>query len=219
MILRYNYVLLLVGLLCLIIADPLTQTVPALADSPVLELAALATVLFGIWSLIRRPAYFVAGWVMVLVATGLNGAGYFYDLDQARLAMFGVIAVFLALIAGIVLRDILFAASVSLNRLVGATCVYLLIGLIFAIGYVYLDMLVPGSFEGFDVGDGRTQFRELTYHSFVTLTTVGYGDVIPVLPLARTMSYIEAIVGQMYLAILVASLVGLHLAARHDRSS
>ena len=192
MVIRYNYVMLLIGLLCLIIADPLTETIPKLGGGPVLEIAALVTMVFGVWSLVRSRTYFFAGWAMGVLVFALNGAQYFLDIEYARLAMWAVIAVFLTLIAGIVLRDILFAPKIDLNRLVGATCVYLLIGLIFAVGYFFLNAAVPGSFDGIAAGDWKSQLRELIYHSFVTLTTVGYGDVIPISPLARTTSFLEA---------------------------
>jgi hypothetical protein len=60
--------------------------------------------------------------------------------------------------------------------------------------------------------------QELFYFSFVTMTTLGYGDISPVAPLARSLAYLQAVVGQMYIAILVAGLVSAHVAARTERS-
>ena len=57
------------------------------------------------------------------------------------------------------------------------------------------------------------QLNEFTYHSFVTLTTLGYGDITPA---ARTLGYLEAVLGQMYLTVLVAALVGIHIANRRS---
>ena len=64
--------------------------------------------------------------------------------------------------------------------------------------------------------DLGAQLTELMYYSFVTLTTLGYGDLTPVKPIARTVGYLEAIVGQFYLAVLVAWLVGMYLSGKNQ---
>lgn len=94
------------------------------------------------------------------------------------------------------------AASVSISLVV-----YLFLGLIWSMAYQFVENVSPDSFYG--LGDAPR--RELLYYSFVTLTTLGYGDIGPAAPVARSLAITEAIVGQLYLVVLVASLVGMFL--------
>ena len=119
-----------------------------------------------------------------------------------------MMAVFL-LATVLTLWDVLAKGQVDAEKLTGALCVYLLIALLFSYGYWLCDKLLP---EAFAPGSaGSEDFGRWLYFSLVTLTTLGYGDVQPVHPAARTMASMEAVIGQLYLAVLVARLVGLHI--------
>ena len=83
--------------------------------------------------------------------------------------------------------------------------------------YFFIDTAAPDAFTGVSDGTFSQRLVEMTYHSFVTLTTLGYGDINPVQPLARTLCYLEAVIGQIYLTILVAALVGMHIATRQNK--
>jgi voltage-gated potassium channel len=111
-----------------------------------------------------------------------------------------------------ILRAIL-VGYISRGALFGAVCGYLLLGIIWALLYAAVETASPGSFKesvASTMPRGCTVDQSfLTYFSFITLATVGYGDVTPAPPLARTLAWIEAIAGQIYLATLVAGLVGL----------
>ena len=103
---------------------------------------------------------------------------------------------------------------VDANILFAAICVYMLIGFICGSGYYLIELLVgdPGvltSLKG-NLGVGLPR-HEAIYYSFVTLTTLGYGDITPVRPLASAVAYIEAVFGVFYIAILVGTLIGLML--------
>ncbi len=132
---------------------------------------------------------------------------------------------FLGFAIGVVLYDVLGGEEVSTDRLCGAICAYLMIGVAFATTYAIIDLLQPGSFQWrLSMSDHTDPFEfrgevfsRLLYYSFVTLTTLGYGDITPVSTAARTFSWLEAVCGQLYLAILIARLVGLHIV--HTRES
>jgi voltage-gated potassium channel len=99
------------------------------------------------------------------------------------------------------------------DRIVGAICVYVLIGLAWAKIYETLDGVAPGSFRfPPDTTWAMPGLLRYSYFSFVTLATLGYGDVTPVTALAGTLAWMEAITGQLYLAITVARLVALAMA-------
>ena len=122
------------------------------------------------------------------------------------------------LTAGVLLKVVLGKGPVTGDKLSGAVCVYLLIGVIWSLLFGILEIAAPGSLRFSDADAGvqealRTGAPQgaTTYFSFVTLTTLGYGDIVPVSQAARSLAAVEALLGQLYLTILVARLVGLHM--------
>jgi hypothetical protein len=114
-------------------------------------------------------------------------------------------------LAGLVLFQVLRKGPITLYRVQGAIAAYMLLGLAWAGAYELVSQVAPGSFR---LADGKAEPMSLLYYSFVTLTTVGYGDVTPVLPAARSLAMAEALVGQLFPAVLIARLVSMELAAR-----
>jgi len=124
--------------------------------------------------------------------------------------------------AFLIIKDV-FSGQVNVNRICGAICFYLMIGMCFGMFFYVLDMHDVTSFklnqfydhtamEGFPITmhDRLTLFN---YYSFCTITTAGFGDITPVSQAARTFTWMEALFGQLYLSILIARLVGLHIVA------
>jgi hypothetical protein len=110
-------------------------------------------------------------------------------------------------------RDVVFGGVVDVNRLFGAMCVYAMLGLIWAVVYACIAYVSVAAFTN-DALSASSPFWDFAYFSFVTLTTLGYGDVSPVGGIAKAVAYMEALVGQLYIAVLIASLVGSHLENR-----
>ena len=106
--------------------------------------------------------------------------------------------------------------GVSPGLIAGATAVYLLIALTFARLYGVAEAFDDRSLEGALGADGVVRLRELVYFSFITMTTVGYGEITPATGPARFLAVIEALTGQLYLTILVARLVGIQIAQSGD---
>src|SRR5262249_8083494 len=127
--------------------------------------------------------------------------------------------VFLGYAIVVMLRFIFTSRQVTYNTLCASLCIYLLLGLVWALGYAVVHQLDPAAFySSVPFSDGSLEFRAgkgqstgVLYFSFVTLTTLGYGDVVPLSPIAHTLASLEAITGQLYLTVLVARLVGLHI--------
>jgi len=126
--------------------------------------------------------------------------------------VFGAIAVMM--FAAFVLVQVFRSGPITSYRIQGAIVAYLLIGLMWTYAYGMIYELVPGAFR-FPEGSTTTvgPAHGLAYYSFVTLTTVGYGDITPVHPFARSLTMAEALVGQLYPAILLARLVSMELAS------
>jgi hypothetical protein len=114
----------------------------------------------------------------------------------------------LALLSVVVLEKAFREGPIDSRRIQGAVAAYLLIGLAFASAFHMVDLLVPEAFAS--ARETGEQARNWIYYSFVTLTTVGYGDIAPVHPVARSLAMLEALTGQLYPAILIGRLVSLH---------
>lgn len=198
----------------------LTLLYPPLEDfvSPRIGLDVLRAVFFLIAFLAvfetkghKRMAVLIGGPAVVMswLYAGWDGPdGIWYDIVYHLLAV-----VFLAYTVMTILSTVYFADDVTTDNVFGAFCSYLLIGVLFGHAFAMLEMIVPGSFRVEDpqlrrLFDADQSHSVLTYFSFITLTTVGYGDISPNTTAARSVAVFEAIVGQFYIAVLVAELIG-----------
>ena len=122
----------------------------------------------------------------------------------------------LAILVVMTLKQTFRPGPVTVHRVMGAVAAYLLIGVTWAFGYKLLLQEVPDAihFESSFVGVPTGEPARFIYFSFPTLTTVGYGDAYPVHRIARSLAMAEALIGQLYPAILIATLVGMALQAR-----
>lgn len=131
-----------------------------------------------------------------------------------------LVAIFAGAVVGLAYALVMRPDRSVSDRIVGAICVYLLIGLAWASLFETLDSVVPGSFrfpaDTAWATPGTVRYR---YFSFVTLATLGYGDVTPQTALAGTLAALEAVSGQLYIGITVARLVALSMADRAVGSS
>ena len=119
---------------------------------------------------------------------------------------------FIALTLAIMVALAVFAPGrITYHRIVGAILLYLLIAVTFATLFAFVGVSIPGAFKGITFEDNSALASELFYLSFVSLTSTGYGDLIPVHPLPRSLCNIEMIVGQLYPATILARLVTLEL--------
>lgn len=135
--------------------------------------------------------------------------------DRALLALSQVLWLLAALLATITtIRHALRAGPVNAERIFAALDAYLLAGLIFGVCYWVLDQTWPASFG--PTSESPLPLPHAVYFSFVTVATLGYGDIVPVSDLARGLAILEAVSGQLYLAVLVARLVSLYARQADD---
>ena len=188
------------------LVPPLLLT--ALVVTPVL----LAAVLVASTSGAARAAVFVA---IALIATGIVLGFQGPSLAGTYLHLIGSLLLGGALI-WVVARAVFAPGRVTYHRLVGTLVLYLMIGSTFAGLYGTLGLLVPHAFGGMPPReDGPAVIAHALYFSFVTLTTAGFGDVVPTHPLTRGLTNLETVVGQLFPATLVARMVTLELTSRH----
>jgi len=118
--------------------------------------------------------------------------------------------------AWLVGNRVLLTGQVDLNIITGSVALYLILGFIWAILYTVLIQFFPEAISGLEPENWTYTLSTMTYFSFVTLTTLGYGDISPVNSIAKVLVILEAVTGMFYIAIIVASLIG---AARDKKSS
>ncbi len=147
-------------------------------------------------------------WVRILFGvTWLAGWDIFFSMVSAL--------TFVVVILGHVYKE----GPITSHRIQGAVAAYLMIAMAFAMAYFLLEFLIPGSlqFPGGAIMLDEQSWRAFYYFSITTLTTLGYGDILPVQPIARSLSMAEALIGQLYPAILLARMVSLHVQTRHSK--
>lgn len=171
--------------------------------------------LSGVIAFSRRRWLAIAISVIGFVVLVLRWGGY--GAAEQRLALWDNVLslLMLAILTGLVLEHVFRAGPITADRIRGAIAAYLLLGLVWAFAYALVDRFAPGGINMerafFSV---HHKMQSFAYFSFVTLTTVGYGDITPVHPFARVLAVGEALVGQLYPAILIGRLVSLQITSR-----
>lgn len=177
---------------------------------PLNDLFFTAVLVSGIYAVSKdfKHTIIAMGLAMPMLAVTWLLNWYHHKAVAIAGVVFGIL--FIGYTAVSIFIFILHAREVTRHVIFAAVSVYLLMGLLWSLIYGALELLNPDSFKSIAQGFKAGQSFFL-YFSFVTLTTLGYGDIVPVSPQARSLSVLEAVVGQLYLAVLVARLVGIHI--------
>jgi hypothetical protein len=179
----------------------------------------------GLWALHRHRGLLRIALGMALAAFVANVGTYLFPTREAVLVSCLLDLALLAFVTVIILSHVVEKGKVDADRIFGAVCGYLLIGLTWALVYGALNLVQPGSFDmgaapaatGTEEADPAPHFADMDpmlYYSLVTLSTLGYGDIVAATRAARSLSALEAVVGQLYIAVVVARLIGLQIMAR-----
>ncbi len=213
---------LAVALVLLFVAAPILDFIVGSAKIDSYLIAGF--LLFALYQITRRPADVVIGLVLGIPAV----AGGIVDAATPDTPTMNAVptilgALFLGFLIWRILKDVLAGTRTTSEQIAGAVSAYLLIGLMFSSIYGFISLMDPGAFAYSDPlaasltaeQQGRS-FGVFTYFSFVTMSTLGYGDIAPVSEMARTVAWIQAVLGQLYLAITVAALVGIHIARSRE---
>lgn len=214
--LRWRYQILFIAMLLFIVLGPMLASWQG--DTRVFGRIASSIVLFAaVMTVVGRGRILPTVAVFAGVTLAFDWASLFLNQSAPDVAQHVVRGLFLFTLAVLILAYVFSSGPVNEDRIFAALCVYVLLGLLWAELYTVIEVVQPGAFDFPDIGGVMAQGVErlesdLVFYSFVTLTTLGYGDITPVAPMARTLSFLEAALGQMYLAVLVARLVGLHIA-------
>ena len=196
-------------LITLLIAPIVGARFPAIGSS-----IFTVTLLVSVLGMSASKRLYIAAWALVAAKVLMDVVGRLHPVKEVFVAEIIVLFLFFVLAIVFAFRRVLEDESVDLNRIAGAISIYMLIGLLWTSFYFFLTLIDPQAFKGipnlntFDPMLLRTAYTDLLYFSYVTLSTLGYGDITPVSRAAQSFSYLEAISGIMYVAVLVSALVG-----------
>lgn len=214
---RLGHLELLLALVTLLVVQSFL-TADSFAQRTVINVLMLLVVLSSIRSFSQSQRRLRAAMTLGMIAFLLSSvAERFVSTNLAAIVYATYIAIFLLMISALA-EDVFQGDGVELNRILGAVCIFFVLGILWAFIYALLETMQPQSFR-LNVMDEIQGVRqdllgEFFYFSNVTLTTLGYGDIVPLSKPARTLATLEAMMGQLYIAIIIAHLVGLYVARR-----
>ncbi|MEH6569745.1 MAG: potassium channel family protein [Halioglobus sp.] len=202
-----NFIYLTGSLICLLVFSALIDSIPGGFAHLFLQ-----CIVFSTFVIAYRSLNFGVIWrrfvgslvVLLLISSALHeflAWQYAGIMDLILMLLFFVAAAYRCSL------QVLFSGKIDRNIIVGSMAIYLLLGLLWSILYLLALELSPGAFNGMVKQNWAENFPISTYFSYVTLTSLGYGDISPAGPVTRVLVYLEAISGTFYMAVVVASLV------------
>jgi hypothetical protein len=217
---KNDFSYLLIALLIFLIGVPIAIDLHLLSPKIIRVIGFSALLAIGLWSLRSSGRAFSAAIAFAVAGIALSVLFAYNNQVMFRFGSILAMLAFLLLASSEAIQQIAKGDNISANRIIGAICVYLMLGVIWAFSYALLEATIPGSFKGLTEQAASSGWNpDWVYFSFVTLSTLGYGDITPLTYSARALSYFEAIVGQFYLAVLVAGLVGAYLSEKQGQGT
>lgn len=208
-----RFLFLLLSILLILLLRPFLTGYIGL--SLLMEIFITAILISAVYAAGRKKSLFVTALILATL-TGLTRWSEHLIQNRAlavveeffTLLFFGFMVV-------IILVYLFKEQEVTFDLIIGSICGYFLLGFLWASLYSLLDIFQPGSFRIPEIL--QAEMTSFSYYSFVTLTTLGYGDITPVSSPARSFSLLEAAAGQLYVAILISRLVGIHIVQSQKR--
>ncbi len=214
---RNNFLYLLIALVAILFSSAIADDFPGGVGEDIFSLVSILMLIVGIKSLRREVSMQRIAYTLVAILGALT---LLWRLYPSRITALLILVTFLLIFVSafkLSVRQILFEGRVDANKMIGSLSLYLLIGLIWTVLYLILLTFDPSAFNGIEVSGWRTLFSRMAYYSFVTLTTLGYGDISPANHVAEFFAYMEAVTGVFYMAIFVSSLINLRGGSLADR--
>lgn len=206
-----NFFFLLTVLLIILLILPLLTDIYKTSNWFIGQLTFSVALIFSILSLLSSKKWLAYASILVLSGIIFGFLGVYEERNLYLCLSLICDFLFLLIIISIAFHQVVSSEKIDLHNIAGAACIYFLLGILWSLAYYFISIVMPGSFKGNLSLDIQMQLNDFVYYSFVTLTTLGYGDIVPLSATARSLVYMEAICGQFYIAILVAGLVSIHI--------
>jgi hypothetical protein len=209
---------LLLLLLIYLFLSPMLAPYPSLA---IIAHSLLSLTLFiSVYAIQKRRNYRSYAMILLVPVLAIYWLGLYSFIPFDLLSAYALLALFFLLLIIAFAGQLLHEQEISMQTIFATLCLYLIIGLFWGSLYSLLYELDPGSFSGVLLDEPRaTLLTTFNYFSIVTLTTLGYGDITPQTHAAASLCQLEAITGQFYITVLVAWLVGTHVATKMEKKN
>ena len=210
---RNNFRILLYALIFFLFADAVVDQFQLKHSQPVINLALMITLIVNIWAVDNPRTNFLSWKLGATLAIAVIMITDSVIKSNALAKVQLILAfIFIVLTTWQAWGQVMFTGRVDENKIIGAICIYLLLGMGWAFAYLIVEAFIPGSLRGLETDLWQSNANTMIYYSMATMKTMGYGDIAPAQPLARFLAYMEAVTGIFYTTVLVASLIGIRLA-------
>ena len=213
---KNNFVYLFFALLIFLFSAAIMSEFPRSLGQDIFSIVTILMLILSIKSLKTERTWKGAVYALIVSFVILTVLGKLFD---HQLNVYLILIILLMFFIGsftTAAKQVLFVGDIDGNKIIGSLSLYILLGLIWAVIYLLLLVMDPTAFSGVEAGNWQQSFSRVAYYSFVTLTTLGYGDILPTNHVAEFFVYLEAIIGVFYMAIIVSSLISLRLAALEE---
>jgi hypothetical protein len=214
---RLRFVVILGFLLLILVLAPALQQEARPGMSRMLGLLGLLVPILALAAVDAsgRPRRIAIGLAALCLLTSAdNLAGFSHLPPQIGIAL---CVLFLTYTTFRLFAGVVASPTVTADVIAGALASYMLVGLTWAFAYGLLETVRPGSIHGLAEGGAALDFPSLLYFSYITLLTIGYGDITPLSATARMMTVVEGLLGMAFTTIVLAVLVAAHLRHRDNR--
>ncbi|RWW97434.1 potassium channel family protein [Aestuariirhabdus litorea] len=201
---RYGFGSMAAGIVCILAMATLSGS--SFLDHFLIRLSISVLLIASVYLLSRSPKQLLVSVLLGLPTMVTNWAVLVMSNEWLVLADHLTNVLFFTYVTWCLLQQVFSSGQVSGDTIWGSICIYLLIGFIWSFIFGALSVLQPHALTHISAD----QVSSLVYFSFVTLSTLGYGDITPVTRQAQMLAFSEALMGQLYLTVLVARLVGLY---------
>ena len=213
---KNRFIYLLVFLLVMVAIAPLDEVLGRFGI--LTDLVTTAILILAIYSVSQKRQHIVIGVLLAVPMVVALWSDLFGIYTWLQITGYICGIAFFAFIIVAILTFIFSQDEITRDLIAGAAVVYLSFAALWSFAYRVIEMFHPGSFSiPQDLGVGHRV--DFIYHSLVTLTTLGYGDITPLTGVAKVCSSLEAVIGQLYLVITVAWLVGIHVSQSMEKKS
>ena len=202
---------LLIALLTLIVVNPAISDVES---GLLMELLFDGILLGGVYS-VGAGKHRWPFLVLTVATLGIRWGEHLSGIQALDLSALVITIVWLTYAVWIIIAHLFQRRDVTADTILAAVVTYLLVAVAFAVAFEVIELRSPGSFSGVPISPGNDRaelHNSIMYFSLVCITTMGFGDMVPVSNLARPLVVLEGVFGQFYLAVMIARLVGLHIA-------
>jgi hypothetical protein len=211
-----NFLYLFFSLIVFLFSAAVVAEFPGSLGEDIFSIVTMLMLLVSIKSLKSEKTWIWAVYALIALFILLTASAKFFEHQVTVYFTLVILLIFFIGSFMMAAKQVLLVGDIDGNKIIGSLSLYLLLGLIWAVLYLMLIVMDAGAFSGVEASTWQQGFSRIAYYSFVTLTTLGYGDILPTNHVAEFFVYMEAITGVFYMAIIVSSLISLRLSAMQD---